>query len=124
MRFVIGPPVNGVIVVWIVSTLVDVDVATVGGETVLVVAEAVCVVAVAVVVVVEVVVVGASVTAAAAGALTTLSLFDAPSIDGTTPLLLLSRVNDSDDNEASTTCFALASLGIVSDTTNSFIVPL
>lgn len=123
MRFVIGPPVNGVIVVWIVSTLVDVDVATVRGETVLVVAEAVCVVAVAVVVVV---VVGASVTAAAAaaGALTTFSLFDAPSIDGTTPLLLLSRVNDSDDNEASTTCFALASLGIVSDTTNSFIVPL
>lgn len=109
------------------STWAVVDVAIVDGETVDDI-----VVAVVVVVVVDS---AATVTVAgkgavvvvaniAAGTLTTLSLLVASSIEGKMPLLLLSRVNDSDDNDASTTCSALTSLGIVSDPTNSFIVPL
>lgn len=120
IRFVIWLPVNGAIVVWIVSTLVDVDVAIEGGETVFVVEAAVVVVTF---VVVDVVVVVNAATAAVDTS-TTRSPFVAPSIEGLIPLLLLSRVNDSDNNDASTTCSALASLGIVFDTTNSFIVPL
>lgn len=51
---------------------------------------------------------------------------NAPCIDGTvlSLSLLVFSVNDSDDSVAATTWFALPSLCIVSDATNSFIVPI
>lgn len=51
---------------------------------------------------------------------------NASCIDGTvlSLSLLVFSVNDSDDSVAATTWFALPSLCIVSDATNSFIVPI
>lgn len=62
-----------------------------------------------------------SVAATVIGAGGMVSPLNAPSIE---PTLSLFRVNDNDGNDASTTCSALASICIVFDTTNSFIVPL
>lgn len=121
MRFVISPSVNGAIVVWIVSTLDngndvdddddddddDVNDDDDGGEVDDAAATA-----------------AAAATVSIACVFAVVSLINASFIDDTTPLLPLSRVNDNDDNDGTTTCSALSSLCIVFDTTNSFIVPL
>lgn len=119
MRFVISPSVNGAIVVWIVSTLDngndvddDDDDEDVNGDDDDDGSK------------VDDAATAAAATVAVACVCAVVAPLNASFIDATTPLLPLSRVNDNDDNDGTTTCSALSSLCIVFDTTNSFIVPL
>lgn len=123
IRFVIWPLVNGVTVVCMPSTWID------GNVDVDVAISCDGISGIVVIIFVDLTVTDSIVVSfvvgddAIADAILLLSPLTVPSIDGITPFVLLYRVNDNDDNDAST-CFIFSLLGIVSDPTNSFIVPL